>query len=343
MKDFFTLKIPVFYLLFLVSISMFSTFLMTTSYYNLNKSFVQDSYDLSVNRVASCDYSIKRLGGYNYIKPLLYVDRSCETGIFVPMKQRILDLIENDKLQGKIADASVFVRDFNKGDFMAINENTPYKAGSLMNVPLLITYLHMDENFDKYLNKELLLEHAYPNKLNTANKTQVGKKYSLKNLLELMIINQDNNATQLLYENVDRKAFTKTFTDLGLTAPESILENCSLSAYEITLFLRTLYNATYLTINNSEYATKLLSEGEENSLSTTLQSSVKMAKSNSFIKDSNLIHLHESSIIYLNNYPYIITVMTKGNDAKQLSKVVKQITTTVYTEIVAKKQPKIFL
>lgn len=265
------------------------------------------------------------------------MDKSCETGFFMPLKQRILDIIEKDKLQGKLSMASVYIRDFNEGDFMAINENTQYQSGSLMNIPLLITYLHLEENEEGYLDKELLLEHAYPNKQNTVDVTEVGKKYSLKKLLELMIINHDNNATNLLYEHVDKKAFHKTFTDVGLTMPENITQASTLTADDISLFMRTLYNATYLTINNSEYATKLLCEGEIRNKDLSLPSSVKMASGFSSTTDSDLTELHESDIIYLNNYPYTITIMTKGNDAKQLARVINQIASNVYKEIVSKK------
>ena len=310
---------------------------MTSCYYNLRKSFQPDVYTSNSNILPACDYRIRRLGGYSFVKPLLYVEKSCETGLFMPMKQHILEIIDKDKLQGKLLTASVYVRDFNEGDFMAINENTLYQSGALMNIPLLITYLHLDENNEGYLNKELLLAHSYPNKENRVNITEPGKKYSLNKLLELMIVKHDNNATNLLYEFVDKKAFQKTFTDVGLTMSGNISQASSLTADEVSLFMRALYNATYLTSNNSEYATKLLSEGYKRNNKLYLPASVGMASSYSSTTDSDVTELHESAIIYLNNYPYTITIMTKGSDEKQLSDVINQISSAVYKEIVAKK------
>jgi len=346
MKNFLTQKIPVAYFLFITSFAILSTFLITFSYYHLVEPLQSEALYNVPNKEASptCDYKIRRLEGYNYIKPLLYVDKNCETGIFKPMKQRIIEIIDKNKKQGRVYSASVYVRDFNEGDFMVINEEEKYKSASLMNVPLLMTYLHLDEDKAGYLDKEIVLEHDYPNKNNRAKKeekTVVGKKYSLRNLLEYMIVNGDDNATGLLYENVDKKAFYKTFSDVGLAAPKEIGQECTLSAADISLFMRTLYNATYLTIKNSEYATKLLGKNETQRKDALLglPTSVKLASEQGAIIKKDDFEQHESAIIYLDKCPYIITIMTKGNNPKQLTEVINQISAAVYTKIAKKNIP----
>ena len=160
MKNLFTYKIPLFYLLFLMIIAIGCTFLITYSYYHLQNSFKSESLAMESANVVTCDYNTRRLGGYNYVSPLLYVDKSCESGVFISIKQQVQDIIYKNRLSGALSDASVYARDFNEGDFMAINEVERYKAGSLMNVPLLITYLHQDEDNAGYLDKEILFEHA---------------------------------------------------------------------------------------------------------------------------------------------------------------------------------------
>jgi len=341
-KHFLTQKIPVFYFLFLTGIAVLSTFLITLSYYHLTNPVQSDVvFNSTVSDVPSCDYNIKRLAGYNYIKPLLYVDKSCENGFFIPVKQKIQDIIDVAQQKGKISSASVYVRDFNQGDFMAINVQESYKSGSLLNVPLLMTYLHLDEDNPGYLDREIVLDHSYLGdkiKINVNSNMVVGHKYSLKKLLEYMIVNGDVNATGLLYDKVDKNAFCKTFTDVGITKPAEISQDCPISATDISLFMRTLYNATYLTINNSEYATRLLSNGEYKNESKVmgLPSSVRMAREYGVSNDLKDKELHESAIIYVNNCPYIITIMTKGNDLRQLSQIINQISVSVYREIVDK-------
>ncbi len=328
-------------MLFLLAVSMGCTFLITFSYLHLRNEYKKEYYADVPAPTFSCDYNIRRLSGYNYIKPLLYVDKNCESGAFIPMKQQVEYIINAAKISGKLSSASVYARDFNEGDFMAINEDEKYKSSALMNVPLMITYLHMDEDNEGYLDKEVLFSHATAETtsiLRKGERIEVGNKYSLKKLLEYMVVNRDEEATRLLYENIDKKAFKKTFTDLGFAAPENLSEASTISAEDFSLFMRTLYNATYLTINNSEYATKLLCSSEtlNRTDETGIPSYVKMARDFAVTNDSTEKELHESSIIYVNNFPYNITIMTKGNDSKQLSKVINQISAIVYKGILSK-------
>jgi beta-lactamase class A len=46
--------------------------------------------------------------------------------------------------------------------------------------------------------------------------------------------------------------------------------------------------------------------------------------------DANEKQLHESAIIYLDNNPYLLTIMTKGNDMKKLPDVINQISALIY-------------
>jgi beta-lactamase class A len=340
MKNIFTFRIPFFYLLILIGITIYSTFLITSSYYNIQKSLLTESLAEANFNAGTCEYQTKRLGGYNYIKPLLYVDKSCETGVFIPVKQEIIAMIEQFKVQGKLTTASVYLRDFNKGDFISINENTTYKLGSLMKVPLLITYLHIDEDNGGTLENELLCTHT--NKTlgfedDTNHLLTVGKKYKIRDLLEFMMINGDYDAANLLIENIDVNLLKKTFTDLGIPAPDKLSMNYTISANDYSLFMRTLYNATYLTINNSEYATELMSKASkaevtEMGLPINARTSHKKGE---FISASEK-QLHETAIIYVNNYPYLITIMTKGSDINNLKKVISEISALVYKKIVTK-------
>ncbi|MFP5042749.1 serine hydrolase [Parasediminibacterium sp. JCM 36343] len=341
MKGILTFKIPLFYLVILTCIASYSTYLITTSYYNLEKSLIAASQLEETSPASSCDYQIRRLNGYSFIKPLLYADKNCETVAFNPIKQMVLSVIDRYKLSGVLASASVYVRDFNEGDFMSINEDEKYTPGSLMKVPALITYLRMEEDNPGILDKELVFQHVYPTLKKVSLDTGLivlGKKYTIRQLLKNMIVKGDENATALLNAHIDIKVFQKTFTDMGLLAPEKIDANYPISATDYSLFMRTLYNATYLTINDSEYATELLSKcsyseiGGDPVLPTASRVAYKFGEEDTAVEKE----LHESAIVYVNHYPYLITIMTKGNDLKKLSNVVGQISTIVYKQMAAK-------
>jgi beta-lactamase class A len=48
--------------------------------------------------------------------------------------------------------------------------------------------------------------------------------------------------------------------------------------------------------------------------------------------------LHETAIVYLDNSPYLITIMTKGSDSKMLSEVLAQISKLVYDNMLSKSK-----
>jgi beta-lactamase class A len=95
--------------------------------------------------------------------------------------------------------------------------------------------------------------------------------------------------------------------------------------------MRGLYNASYLNNKNSEFATELLIKCNfKNGIVSGMPSSTKIAHKFGESGDAREQQLNESAIIYLNNNPYIITIMTKGKDYKQLPTIIKEISNATY-------------
>ena len=96
-----------------------------------------------------------------------------------------------------------------------------------------------------------------------------------------------------------------------------------------------IYNASYLNRTNSEYATELLQKCNFNEgMKSGLPNSVKVAHKFGEAGDQNEQQLCETAIVYLNNNPYVLTIMTKGKDFKQLPQVTKEISSIVYQNMV---------
>ena len=98
--------------------------------------------------------------------------------------------------------------------------------------------------------------------------------------------------------------------------------------------MRAIYNAAYLTAEDSEYAGELLSQCDfKDGILSGLPPNTRVA--HKFGESGNQIvkQLHESAIVYLYNQPYLLTVMTKGNDNKKLSLLIKEISQTVYNDM----------
>lgn len=318
-------------------LSMIATNLVT--YYYTTKKSKEASEVIALSpsssdNNSSCHFSIKRMSGYNFIKPILTVDDQCESDNLNQTKQSVTDLIENYKKAGVISSASCYIKEFNENGWTTVNGDEKYLPGSLLKVPELIAYLKMNEIRPGTLDKVIAYDKIIPTDrtINFSSKSiQLGQKYTVRELLKYMINYSDNNATVLLSNNIDFKIFKNVFTDFGLPAPDFSSRSYPITAREFSVFMRSLYSSTYLNDENSEYAIQLLSkcdfkEGMIAGLPKNTKVAHKFGEAGSHVEPQ----LSESAIIYLDNNPYTITIMTKGTDMKKLPLVIKDISNTVY-------------
>jgi beta-lactamase class A len=148
-----------------------------------------------------------------------------------------------------------------------------------------------------------------------------------------MIANSDNNATALLNNNLKPEVLLKLFKDLELELPNVNAKQYFFTVKQYSLFMRAIYNATYLSIDDSEYAAELLNKCDFNDgIRKGVPGSVKMA--HKFGESGTPVdkQLHESAIVYLKDKPYMLTVMTKGKDNATLSKLISEISAVVYKD-----------
>ena len=167
---------------------------------------------------------------------------------------------------------------------------------------------------------------------------QLGSSYTIRDLLTYMIKYSDNNATLLLNQHIDLPTFKKVFTDLELEAPDWYHNDTdySITAKDYSLFLKELFNATYLNTEDSEYCMALLSECDfKDGLVAGLPPNCVIAHKFGEGGTHFTQELSESGIIYINNSVYLLTVMTKGQDIKKLPKAISGISTLVYEKISA--------
>lgn len=331
MKKIFHQRVSLLLLLVALIVSNLITFTFISKKYSAaNRS------DAGTNTMLSsgCGYNIKRLEGFNYIKPLLFVDDQYESDDMTQLKGTLNNLIENYKRDGLINSASVYLKEYNNNGWIGINLDEKFLPGSLMKVPELITYLKMEEMKPGTLDRVLTLNTKYvadKHPLYVSKSIQMGQSYTVRELLRYMIEYSDNEATSLLFDNMDKSVFKKVFTDFGMECPNLSAQNYPIGTKEYTYFMRSLFNASYLTIKNSEFATELLSKCNfTKGLVAGIPPGTKIAHKFGESGDPLEKHLSESGIVYLNSGPYTITIMTKGKEMEKLPEVIKQLSAAVY-------------
>ena len=330
-----TKKVPVYYLLIFILVASLATFYSCYAYYTHQEKLITEA--AQANNIQSCLLNVQRLNGYKFIQPLVSTKQGCESENLRPVRQEIAQTLDNYKASGTITTASVYLRVFGQGEWVCINEGESYRPGSLLKVPELITFLREEELHPGTLNKRLSYSTPFTtvkNPIYTSKSIEVGKSYTIRELLRYMIEYSDNNATMLLNNNMDSKLFKQTFSDFGLKEPDMKASDYPIVVKDYGIFLEALYNAGYLSIDNSEYAVELLSKCNfKDGFVAGLPEGGAIAHKFGEAGDDNLHELHECGLIYSGNKRYELVVMTKGKVLSKLPEVLKNISKIVYQRL----------
>lgn len=275
----------------------------------------------------ACTYNFVRADGYQYVRPLMFTEPVCASSRFDGLRRGISMLVDSLRSTGTINSMSVYVRDFRKGEWTAYNGDERFDPGSLLKVPLLMCYLAMAEEDPAILKRKYRCEQpdysvpqfsAFPDKV-----AEPGQDYTVEQLLELSIVHSDNRATVMLLRHMSSTRYVKFFTDLGLPPPDWGPAPYPMNAAQYATFLKALYNVSVLGPRASERALRLMTRSSfREGLVAGLPEGLEVAHKFGEAGNATERQLHESGLVYLNGHPYIITVMTRGRDTKELARAI---------------------
>jgi len=259
-----------------------------------------------------------------------------------PFEHLVKQLIDDRVKKKYVDDVAMKFQDLNKGLTFGINDNDKFIPASLWKVPIMIAYFKRAETDPGILTKRLKYENMADMDL-TQNfkplkKLEYGKAYTVDELIYRSIVYSDNNAYQLLLNNIPLAAMSTMVRDLGFMPPW--LKNdphSQLNINEYSSFFRILYNASYLTREYSEKALKLMSEvdfpdgivaGLPKKVLTAQKFGERTSGGNNEVKQ-----LHDCGIVYYPGHPYLLCIMTKGRSFDDLADTIKNISRAIYEEI----------
>lgn len=295
------------------------------------------------NQLAEKQHKIKEIreSGYKLISPLLECNDLTPSTIssIQILENKINQYINEAKAENKVSHVSVYYRDLNNGPWFGIHEDEPYSPASLLKVPIMIAALKKAEKNKHFLKTQVkytkhTTDETTPNILDSLIKP--GKSYTIENLIYRMITFSDNEAKNLILENIENDVLNKTYSDLGIDIPGIRTPEDFMSVKDYSSYFRILYNATYLDKDMSEYALGVLTSCNYNSgLCAKLPSNVIVA--NKFgergFEGSTTKQLHDCGIVYKTGNPYILCVMTRGNDFHEQANIIASISEIVYTSL----------
>lgn len=246
--------------------------------------------------------------------------------------------IEQEKRKGNVSDVGFYLRDFQQAEWTMYHGDMPFEPGSLMKIPLLMTYLRMAEKDPTVMSRQYSLQPgAQPEKwvrFPSARRMEEGRSYTVAQLLALAVEHSDNMAVMVLLRHMDSSQFHRTFTDVGLMDFNDSDPSYRISPKGISIFMKAIYNSTYLSLDDSELAISMMLKCDFNvGLEAGLPPDVRIAHKFGESHDGRDWQLHETALIYKGNDPYLLTVMTKGPRMETLPGVLAGISRIVFEQM----------
>lgn len=280
-----------------------------------------------------------RQGGYKLINPLL----ECEVGEktltkeYISFRYKVEREIDKLKESGEVADIAVYFRDLNNGLGFGIDQTLEFSPASLLKIPVMMAYFKAQEAdptlFSKKYSYTGLRNLDAMETIKPSQPMEAGKEYSVEDLLYRMIAFSDNNAMSLLVENLPLSIQDKVYKDLGITIPGVRGTEDYMTVADNASFFRILYNASYLNKDDSEKALSLLTKVDfAQGIRAGVPKAVTVANKFGERSYNGQQQLHDCGIVYLKDHPYLLCMMTRGNNFKKLASSLTDISRLVYTE-----------
>lgn len=288
----------------------------------------------STRHIVENRYSPTRL-----INPLLDCSAAGHSTLrdFMEMESAINQEIYLQYKEKNAQKISVYYRQLNNGHWIGVSENDKYSPASLLKLPVLIAAIkHLEANPD-FLKMKVLVENtqeSYLQSLGNNNFNLVkGQEYTIEDLLEFMIVYSDNQSKDLILQRIPTQTIQNVFYDLGIDIFKYQNFEKSLSVKEYASYYRILYNATYLSKDNSHKALELLTRTRfKLGLVAGVPSDVTVAHKfgERDFGVGRQKQLHDCGIVYCQGNPYIICIMAVGQDFDKLEKAISNLSNRIY-------------
>ncbi len=279
---------------------------------------------------------------YTYISPLLDCALSEPDSATTKKLERDLRALIDKKIQEKkVQDVAIYFHDLTGNSWIGINKSQKFSPASLLKVPIMIAYFKQAENNPEKLKEELVVEDVL-NPGATANiipqKSVIpGEKYTVEELIRYAIHYSDNLAANTLLQAMPEEELEKIYLDIGISPPDPKIGENFMNIMDYASFFEILYNASYLSKDMSEKALAILTESTFSlGLSSGVPIKVKIAHKFGERIFENQKQLHDCGIIYRQNNPYLLCIMTRSpitqdNNFQEMAEIIKDISLKVYS------------
>lgn len=277
---------------------------------------------------------------YTYIHPLLDSASNFDNDQNIFEEELNKSLFTLIKTTPEIV-TSVYFSELTDHNQISINSDQKYNLASLIKVPLMMGYYKLEENEPGFLSTQATYNGADLNLIKNIKDDsfiKLGTPHSLEAFIDSMIVNSDNNAATLLHE-LKNQAIRTTFQDLNVDLPKEdmdISKSDYITSEQFSIFLKILYNSTYLNRTNSEKALELLARTSYTGglvAGVTSETRVAHKFGERRVENNKVLEyqeFHDCGVVYKIDTPYILCIMTRGKDLDKQQELVQNISKTVF-------------
>jgi len=281
-----------------------------------------------------------RKGQYEFVNPLLEC-KGAESLIsreVIPFRERLVKAVQEKTDRKMVRTMSVYFRDLNDGPWFGIKYEDIFYPASLLKVPLMMAFLDEAQRNPWILQKKVKYEgdrkdYNSLEYIKPEHYVEYGKTYTVDELLYLMITYSDNNAAVLL-GNIGWAYTKRVYNAFGLPQLNEMGAEYPISVQNYASFFRVLYNASFLSPDMSNKALNMLAADHfMRGIEAGVPPGVKVANKFGERESGNERQFHDCGIVYYPNYPYLLCIMTKGDDTEKLISAVEDISRITYAEV----------
>ncbi len=252
-----------------------------------------------------------------------------------PLRENLIALIAEEEAKGN--EISLYFEYLNTGGNVSINQDKRIFPASLNKVPVALAVLKKVEDGEWGMNDELLLTPAdLDDRYGDLYKSPTGSKFTVEFLLKKLLEESDNTSVMIFVRNLEEAELDEPLEEIGLKGLFD--EHGKITAKEYSRLFRTLYTASYLNRENSQFVLKSLQKTNFNGfLSQGIPSDIPFPHKFGINKSERVFT--DSGIVYIPYRPYLLTVLihrttdSLENDQEESAAIMQKISKIAYEYI----------
>ena len=266
---------------------------------------------------------------------------------YAELRARIETHFELLKKDGTLSEGSAYFRDLDNGPTFNVSADAKFAAASLLKLPLAIAFYALETKFPGTLRKKVFLMDdatSLPKQLIPPKVTiEKGKEYGIEDLIYRMIVYSDNRTAEVLRRTLknlspDKDLLIDELYQTGLISSENSSSDFEVTVRQYAGLFRLLFNISYLSAEDSEKLLSLLSLSEfKGGLVKGVPEGIKVAHKFGERENEDAVQTHDCGIVYFPQNPYLLCVMTRGNNIQNQTEAIADVSEMVWKEVDSRK------